>query len=152
MGVFTTDTTTTNNRFLTGDSFNSFNRNFMGNALRNFVLLFAAVFLFANVGSAQVTVSGGSAAGTYGTLAAAITAVNGASVTAPVTISVTSGNPQTATAGGYVVTVQGTATNTITIQGNSNTVTAGLQSVGNISDAIFKLEGAKYVTITGFTM
>jgi hypothetical protein len=102
----------------------------------------------------QVTTNGGSGlAATYPDLEAAITALNGATITAPVVITLTAANPQTAPAGGYVITAEGTAANTITISGSNNIVTASAgHTVGNINDAIFKLVGADYVTLQGFTM
>ncbi len=99
--------------------------------------------------------------GDYATLALAITDLNAQGVGAGgVTLNLLAGNPQTAPAGGYVIggagsLVLGTASaaNPITIQGNNNTITAFTpQTVGNINDAIFKLIGADFTTITGFVM
>lgn len=102
---------------------------------------------------AQVTTNGGSGlAATYASLSAAITALNAATITAPVTITLTASNPQTAPAGGYSITATGTATNTITITGNSNTITAPAQAFQLFTDVIFKIVGGDYITIQGFTM
>jgi len=102
---------------------------------------------------AQVTTNGGSGlAATYPSLAAAITALNAATINSPVVISLTAGNPQTAPVGGYSITAQGTAINTITITGNNNTITAGLQVAGVRNDAIFKIIGGDYITLQNFTM
>lgn len=99
--------------------------------------------------------------GDYATLAAAITDLNAQGVGAGgVTISLAAANPQTAPAGGYVIGDTGSfvlttasAANPITIQGNGNTITAPTtQVVGSLNDAIFKLIGADFVTISGFTM
>jgi hypothetical protein len=98
--------------------------------------------------------------GDYATLNAAITDLNLRGVGGAVTLNVIAGNPQTAPAGGYVVGGTGslvlTSTsvgNTVTIQGNGNTITApAAQTVGNLNDAIFKLIGADFITISGFTM
>ena len=112
------------------------------------------LFLFGSLGAnAQVTTNSSSGlAATYGSLSAAITALNAATITAPVTITLTASNPQTAPAGGYSITATGTATNTITITGNSNTITAPAQTAGNLNDAIFKIIGGDYITIQGFNM
>ncbi|TBX65986.1 hypothetical protein EZL74_11475 [Flavobacterium silvisoli] len=115
------------------------------------LLLFFVMFSVFGV-SAQVTTNGGSGlAGTYGSLSAAITALNGATITSPVVITL-SGN-ETAPAGGYSITKSGTSTNTITIQGSSSTITAssGL-TAGSKTDAIFKIIGGDYITIQNFTM
>jgi hypothetical protein len=102
--------------------------------------------------NAQVTTNGGSGlAGSYPDLTAAITALNAATITSPVVITV--GGAQAAPAGGYSITASGTSTNTITISGGSNTVTASAAlTVGNLNDAIFKIIGGDYITIQNFTM
>ena len=104
------------------------------------------------ISNAQVNTNSGSGLNpTYPDLASAITALNAATITSPVTITLT-GN-ETAPVGGYSITVQGTATNTIHIQGNSSVITAsGALVAGTITDAIFKLVGADYVTLQNFTM
>jgi hypothetical protein len=102
--------------------------------------------------------------GDFPDLATAIASLNSNGVTGPVTLNVTA--PQTSpansgtTGGGYIIGGTGSlaltttsATNTVTIQGNGNTVTAPTSLVaGRLNDAIFKLVGADWVTITGFTM
>lgn len=93
--------------------------------------------------------------GDYADLAAAVTDLNTQGVGAGgVVLNLIAGNPQTAPAGGYsITTLTGTAANQITLQGNSNTITASAAlTVGALNDAIFKMIGADYVTITGFTM
>lgn len=98
--------------------------------------------------------------GDYATLAAAITDLNTQGVGAGgVTFNVLAGNPQTAPAGGYVIGGTGSlvltsssAANPITFTGNSNTVTAGVQAAGTLNDGVFKLIGADFITIQGFTM
>jgi uncharacterized repeat protein (TIGR02543 family) len=100
---------------------------------------------------AQVATNGGSGlAATYTSLSAAITALNAATITSPVVITLT-GN-ETAPAGGYNITATGTSTNTITIAGSSSTITAPSQTAGSLTDAIFKIVGGDYITIQGFTM
>ena len=100
----------------------------------------------------NVTTNGGSGlALAYATLEDAINALNLATITSPVIITLT--GDETAPAGGYQITAQGTATNTITIQGNISIITANnLQIVGSRTDAIFKLIGADYITLQNFTM
>ncbi len=114
----------------------------------------AILMMFFALGSAnaQVTTNSGSGlAPAYPSLALAITALNGATITAPITITLT-GN-ETAPAGGYSITAQGTVANTIIISGNGSIITASTpQSSGILTDAIFKLIGADFVTIQNFTM
>lgn len=119
--------------------------------MKKTLLLFIALncFFFAN---AQVTTNSGSGLNpTYADLDTAITALNGATITAPVIITLT--GSETAPIGGYVITAQGDATNTIIIQGITSTIMAsnGL-TVGSVTDAIFKLVGADYITLQNFTM
>lgn len=98
--------------------------------------------------------------GDYPTLAAAVTDLNTQGVGAGgVTFNLIAGNPQTAPAGGYIIGGTGSlvltsssAANPITFTGNGNTITAGVQTVGALNDGIFKLIGADYVTLQGFTM
>ena len=112
------------------------------------------VFVFGVVeANAQVATNGGSGlAATYTSLANAITALNAATITAPVTITLT-GN-ETAPAGGYSITqLGGTVTNTITITGSGSTITAYTPQVaGQKYDAIFKIVGGDWITIQSFTM
>lgn len=104
------------------------------------------------VGHAQVTTNSGSGLqATYSSLDAAITALNAATITSPVVITLTAGNPQTAPAGGYEVRAEGTATNTIRIVGNNNTITASAAlTAGNLNDGIFKIIGGDFVSIEDF--
>jgi hypothetical protein len=69
----------------------------------------------------------------------AITALNGATITSPVVITLT-GN-ETAPVGGYSITqLGGTSGNTITIEGVTSTLTAfNPQTAGSRSDGIFKI-------------
>jgi hypothetical protein len=100
--------------------------------------------------------------GSYPTLADAITDLNTVGVSGNVTLNLLAGNPQTAPAGGYVIgsaTLSGAGANssgisqTVTITGNSNTITAyAPQVTGALNDGIFKILGADYITIQGFTM
>ncbi len=98
-----------------------------------------------------VTATGSGLSATYPSLAAAITALNGATITSPVVITLT--GPETAPAGGFAITATGTVANTITVQGSSSTITAYTpQASGLLNDAIFKIIGGDYITISGFTM
>lgn len=99
--------------------------------------------------------------GDYATLDAAITDLNAQGVGAGgVTLNLVAGNPETAPAGGYVIGGSGSlvlttssSSNPITLQGNSNTITASAaHTVGALNDAVFKLIGADWITITGFTL
>ncbi len=103
---------------------------------------------------AQVSTNSGSGlAATYANLADAITALNAATITDPVIITLDALNPQTAPAGGYSITASGSATNTIVIHGSSNTITApSPQATGQLYDALFKIIGGDFITIEGFTM
>ncbi|MEO7482114.1 MAG: T9SS type A sorting domain-containing protein [Ferruginibacter sp.] len=92
--------------------------------------------------------------GDYADLATAITDLNTQGVGAGgVTLNLLAGNPETSPAGGYSITATGTVANPINITGNGNTITAPTtHTVGALNDAIFKIIGADYVTIQGFTM
>lgn len=113
--------------------------------------LFCVSFFSLN---AQVTTNGGSGlAATYTSLDAAITALNTATITSPVVITLAASNPQTAPAGGYEIKAEGSSTNTIRIVGNGNTITASnALTSGSLSDAIFKIIGGDYITLEGFVM
>jgi hypothetical protein len=117
---------------------------------RIFLNLF--ILLAAGMTQAQVATNGGSGlAGTYPNLADAITALNAATINSPVIITVTAN--QTAPAGGYSITAEGTAANSITLIGKGASITASAaQAAGSLTDAIFKLVGADYVTIKDFTL
>jgi hypothetical protein len=102
----------------------------------------------------QVTTNEGSGlAPTYTSLSAAIAALNAATITSPVVITLEPGNPETAPAGGYSITASGTSSNTIVIFGNNNVITAPSPQVsGILHDAIFEIVGGDWITIDGFTM
>lgn len=92
----------------------------------------------------------------YVSLAAAVTAVNGiTSMSGPVTLTCASGS-ETAPAGGYSIISPGgtSATNTITFTTSGTvTITASPSlAAGSLTDAIFKLVGADYITINGFVL
>jgi hypothetical protein len=119
--------------------------------MKKFYVLLIAIIITASSSFAQVTVTGDGAGGSpYATLALAIAAVNGVgTLTQPTTI--TTSISETAPAGGYQITAIGTATNTLIISGGGNTYTASnAQVVGNLTDAVFMLIGADYVTIQNF--
>lgn len=118
---------------------------------RSILTIFMVCFSFF-IASSQVTTNGGSGlALNYPDLATAILSLNATTISSPVIITLT-GN-ETAPEGGYQITAQGTATNTITIQGNASTITASnAHVVGSRTDAIFKLIGADFITLQNFTM
>jgi len=111
------------------------------------------IFLSSTTSSAQLT-GVKNIPGDYADLAAAITDLNTQGVgPGGVTLNLEAGNPQTAPSGGYAVTATGTLADPIVIEGNGNTITASASlAAGTLNDAIFKLIGADYVTISGFTM
>lgn len=123
---------------------------------KSLLLLFALVLgaaLFVQQANAQVTTNSGSGlAPTYTSLANAIAALNAATMSTPVVITL-SGN-ETAPSGGFAITqLGGTAVASITIQGSSSTITASAAQVaGNLNDAIFKIIGGDYITLQNFTM
>jgi trimeric autotransporter adhesin len=125
---------------------------------RSFIRLMAFLLLLTTQLTTwgQVTTNGSSGlAATYPTLDAAITALNGATITAPVTITLQTGNPQTAPSGGYAITATGTAANTVSIvgAGSGSIVTASAAQVaGTVTDAVFKIIGGDYITLSNFTM
>ncbi|MFL5752582.1 MAG: beta strand repeat-containing protein, partial [Bacteroidia bacterium] len=92
--------------------------------------------------------------GDYATLAMAIDTLNAQGVGAGgVTLNMIFGNPETAPVGGYAITATGTAANPIIVQGNGNTITANSALVaGSLNDAVFKIIGGDYITITRFVM
>src|ERR1044072_9717478 len=53
---------------------------------------------------------------------------------------------------GYSITATGTAGNPIVIQGNGNTVNAGLQVAGTQFDAVFTIVGGDFITIQNFAI
>jgi len=92
--------------------------------------------------------------GNYANLAIAISDLNASGVGAGgVTLNLLAGNPQTAPAGGYRITAIGNAVNSITINGNGNTLTAsGSQPIGSRKDAVFLIKGGDYIIIDGFVI
>lgn len=134
--------------------------------LTGFKRWFTALILVSVLGlnaMAQVTVTnpGNTTPGlaaTYTSLANAITALNAqTAISGPVTISLTAGNPQTAPSGGYAITAiltGASSTNTVTINGNGNTITAPnpAGTAGNLNDAIFKFIGSDFMTLQNFVM
>lgn len=124
------------------------------------LLALVAVFFTSTTVAAQLSGTK-NIPGDYPTLNDAITALNTQGVGAGgVILNLIAGNPETAPAGGYVIGGTGSmvlttssSTNTIIVQGNGNIITAPTpQASGALNDAIFKLIGADWVTISGFTM
>jgi hypothetical protein len=127
-----------------------------------FVIVAIALFVVsiaASTASAQLT-GPKSIPGNYADLASAIADLNTQGVGAGgVTFNLAAANPQTAPAryviGGTGSAVLGTASaaNPIVFNGNNNTITASAAlTAGALNDGIFKLIGADWVTISGFTM
>lgn len=116
-------------------------------------LLLLAVIVVTNKSYAQLTGTK-NIPGDYADLATAITDLNTVGVGAGgVTINLLAGNPQTAPAGGYVITASGTLADQITFTGNGNTVTASNALVaGQLFDGIIKIVGGDFITIQGFTL
>jgi len=108
------------------------------------------LFCFTQSNAQVATNSGSGLAPTYATLAQAITALNAATITDPVVITLT-GN-EIAPVGGFNITATGTSTNTITIQGSTSVITAPAQTSGSLVDAVFKISGGDWITIQNFTM
>jgi hypothetical protein len=129
------------------------------NLLKRFVfgmvIFFSAENSFAINGTKNIP-------GDYPSLDAAIADLNLLGVDgAGVTFNLLPGNPQTAPAGGYVIggstahpsVIGNTSSTPILFIGNGNTITApNPQALGSLVDGIFKLIGADFVTIEGFTM
>ncbi len=94
-------------------------------------------------------------AASYTSLANAVTAVNAVtSMTGPVTLTCAAGS-ETAPVGGYNIgSVPTSATNTITITTAGTVILTAFtpQSSGSINDAVLKLTGSDYFTISGFTI
>jgi hypothetical protein len=109
---------------------------------------------FNSIGQIAVTTNSSSGlVATYSSLAAAISALNAATITSPVIINCAAGGSETyssATAG--TITATGSAINTITIQksgaGANPIITAGAGTSTSI-DAIIKIGGGDYITIDG---
>ena len=118
-----------------------------------FLSIVCAVFQL-NTTTAQLTGTK-NIPGDYVDLGVAIIDLNTQGVGAGgVVLNLVAGNPQTAPAGGYqILTTTGSLANQIIINGNENTVTAFTpQTGGNLNDGIFKIVGADWVTINGFTL
>ena len=123
-------------------------------------MLISGIMLFSISVNAQLTGTL-NIPGAYPTLADAITDLNTQGVGAGgVTLNLLAGNPQLAPVGGYVIGNTGSLVLTstsftaqVTLEGNGNTITAatGL-TPGSLNDGIFKLIGADYITIDGFTL
>ena len=129
-------------------------------SMKKIFLSLLGLTLLASAASAQLSGTK-NIPGDYATLAAAITDLNAQGVdVGGVTLNLLAGNPEIAPAGGYVIGGAGSAVltttgsgNQVIIQGNGNTITASAALVvGALNDAIFKLIGADWITITGFTM
>jgi hypothetical protein len=93
----------------------------------------------------------------FPTMASAVNYLNTYGVSGPVTFNVAAGYTETAPPGGFRITGTGTAANPVVFQksgvGANPTFTASsFLTAGNRNDAIFKLVGADYITLDGFTL
>lgn len=93
----------------------------------------------------------------FPTMASAVNYLNTYGVSGPVTFNVAAGYTETAPPGGFRITGTGTAANPVVFQksgvGANPTFTASSSlTAGARNDAIFKLVGADYITLDGFTM
>ncbi|XZF13385.1 T9SS type A sorting domain-containing protein [Chitinophagaceae bacterium MMS25-I14] len=121
-------------------------------------LSFTILLLLAcNYCNAQLTGTINVPNATYANLGAVITALNTQGVGAGgVIINLTAGNPQTAPSGGYLLgsttlNASTSITQTITINGNGNTVTAPVGTSTSL-DGIFIIRGTDYVSINGLNL
>lgn len=93
----------------------------------------------------------------YASIAAFVTDLNTQGVGAGgVTLTVPSGYTETAPAGGFAITATGTLANPIIIQGTAGTtpvITASAAlTAGALNDALFKIIGGDYITISGLEL
>jgi hypothetical protein len=92
----------------------------------------------------------------FPTMASAVNYLNTYGISGPVTFNVASGYTETAPPGGFRITGTGTAANLVVFQksgvGANPTFTAGEHVVGRRNDAVFKIVGADYITLDGFTL
>ncbi|MBK9960393.1 MAG: hypothetical protein IPP06_03410 [Saprospiraceae bacterium] len=130
----------------------------LGNKITYSLLIFLSFF---HTTFSQVTISGGSNVnGPYPTVAAAVSALNGATISGPVLVSVVAGHTETVPAGGIELTATGTVVNTITFfksgMGANPLLTAYVNGAGTpgtaVQDGIFRLVGSDYVTIDGINL
>jgi hypothetical protein len=97
---------------------------------------------------------------TYSTIGAALSALNSQGVSSTVTILVSAGHTETATAGGYSLTATGTSTSPIIIMKNgagpNPVIYAPSGGAGTpnstIQDGVLRLIGADYITIDGINI
>jgi gliding motility-associated-like protein len=116
---------------------------------------------FATYGQVSVTVTGNTNASpnlnpTYTSLASAVSALNSVTTfSGPVTLTCEAGN-ETAPAGGYEIQFSGTTTsiNTVVINtsGVVNITASASNTLGSLTDALFKIIGCDYVSISGFNL
>lgn len=93
----------------------------------------------------------------YPTLNSFITGLNTGNVVGPVTVNVASTYSEMAPSGGFSITKTGTSTNTITFKKDGTDVGpiftgSNVHTISKITDAVFKIIGADYITLDGLTM
>jgi hypothetical protein len=105
-------------------------------------------------GATPVTITG-NAAGSYATIAAAITALNGVgTMTSTTNVYVNIGYAETAPVTGFALTATGTATAPLIFNGNTATINAGVGTAtpsSSVLDGMFSIRGGDYITIQDFT-
>jgi len=131
------------------------------NSMMRKALLILLSLSFWGVSHAQITtvISGGaSGAGSYGSFAAAITALNGSTITGAVTVNVTAGQTETLTSRVNIIAT-GTVSNTITIQksgvGTNPILTSYVgtsATAGATIDGMVSISGGDYITIDGIDL
>ena len=98
----------------------------------------------------------GNSCDSFPSINSAVSYMNTNGIAGAVTFRVKAGYTETAPLGGIALTATGTASNTITFvkfgAGANPTITAFTpQTVGSLTDAVFKLIGSDYVTLDGLT-
>lgn len=103
--------------------------------------------------STTISGGGGTANGTYTTFAAAIAALNAATIAGPVTVTLTDGQTETLTSA-IILTQSGTAASPITFTKSGSGAKPILNGYTGTTttDAIFVLNGADYITIDGLAL
>lgn len=117
-------------------------------------LLFSTIVLSQPLTGIYTVDPAGSGASNFTTLKEAIDSLNSRGVGATgVTFNVASGFTETAPAGGYVITASGTQSDHITFNGNAAVLTASASlTAGTLNDAILKIIGGDYITLSGFVL
>lgn len=120
---------------------------------------YKATFTYCGPASGALPAGNYSIPGCFPTVASAITYINtnGVTGTGTVQFDIAAGYTETAPAGGFAITATGTSTLGIAFVksgtgANPSFKANGVQSVGSLNDAVFKIVGGDYITIDGFTI